>query len=318
MRCVAREILDPARGAPREHGDELRYGRRGSMSVDTAQGTWFDHEAGVGGGVIDLVRHVRGCGRPDALAWLRECRYIDSEAGGGFRRVPRTVRSPAPRERVSSTPVAGARDAARAALVRSIWSASEIDTSRTPVRLYLRSRRVWIPFGYGCVRWLPRERAPTPVPDLRWFGLPRAAAGAALYGYERDGSVVAVSFEALSAGGARLRPRWRQMRGVRAGACFVVRRAGGQVLHVAEGEVDALALARRETGSVYGLGGTSGLCRVLDVVGGHRRIVVHADAGGGGGRAAVRAVKAVRAAGLRASIVWCREDPAGDWEVNRR
>src|SRR4051794_31574504 len=34
---------------------ELRYGARGSLSVDLKKGTWFDHEADEGGGVLDLV-----------------------------------------------------------------------------------------------------------------------------------------------------------------------------------------------------------------------------------------------------------------------
>ena len=41
-------------------GRELRYGRRGSLSVDLAGGHWFDHEAGEGGGVVELVTRERG------------------------------------------------------------------------------------------------------------------------------------------------------------------------------------------------------------------------------------------------------------------
>jgi hypothetical protein len=36
-------------------GKELRFGSHGSKSVDLESGTWFDHEAGAGGGVADLV-----------------------------------------------------------------------------------------------------------------------------------------------------------------------------------------------------------------------------------------------------------------------
>ena len=35
---------------------ELRWGSHGSMSVDLKKGTWFDHEAEQGGGVVDLLR----------------------------------------------------------------------------------------------------------------------------------------------------------------------------------------------------------------------------------------------------------------------
>src|SRR6266550_4563823 len=48
---------------------ELRWGSRGSKSV--ARGTWFDHEAGVGGGVLDLImRQKPGYDRGDAAEWL--------------------------------------------------------------------------------------------------------------------------------------------------------------------------------------------------------------------------------------------------------
>lgn len=35
---------------------ELRWGNHGSLSVDLAKGTWFDHECDQGGGVIDLIK----------------------------------------------------------------------------------------------------------------------------------------------------------------------------------------------------------------------------------------------------------------------
>lgn len=40
---------------------ELRFGNKGSVAVDTGKGTWFDHEAGHGGGVIDLVQQYIPC-----------------------------------------------------------------------------------------------------------------------------------------------------------------------------------------------------------------------------------------------------------------
>lgn len=39
---------------------ELRWGNHGSKSVDLQKGTWFDHEAKEGGGVVDLVRREEG------------------------------------------------------------------------------------------------------------------------------------------------------------------------------------------------------------------------------------------------------------------
>src|SRR4051812_23473863 len=56
------------------NGHELRFGNHESFSVvigGPKRGTWHDFEAGVGGGTIDLVRHVKGGTKADALAWLR-------------------------------------------------------------------------------------------------------------------------------------------------------------------------------------------------------------------------------------------------------
>ena len=48
-------------GAPTaRRGRELRWGNHGSKSVDLQKGTWFDHEAKEGGGVVDLVRREEG------------------------------------------------------------------------------------------------------------------------------------------------------------------------------------------------------------------------------------------------------------------
>ncbi len=37
---------------------ELRFGSHGSKSVDLIKGTWFDHEANVGGGAADLIKFM--------------------------------------------------------------------------------------------------------------------------------------------------------------------------------------------------------------------------------------------------------------------
>ena len=63
--------LDPVR---RPASGEWRYRRKGSLAVHVAgprRGTWRDHEADVGGGVLELLAHVEGLTRPEALVWLR-------------------------------------------------------------------------------------------------------------------------------------------------------------------------------------------------------------------------------------------------------
>jgi hypothetical protein len=69
MEAVARKLL----GDPNKHmssASELRFGSRGSLSVDLEMGVWSDHEAKTGGGVMDLLkRELRLEGR-EAIEWL--------------------------------------------------------------------------------------------------------------------------------------------------------------------------------------------------------------------------------------------------------
>ena len=75
---VALELLgEPSR---RTTSGEWRYGRKGSLAVHVAghrAGTWRDYEAGVGGGVLDLLEHVEEIDRAEALVWLRRRDLLD-------------------------------------------------------------------------------------------------------------------------------------------------------------------------------------------------------------------------------------------------
>ena len=52
---------------------ELRYGRKGSVSIDLEKGTWYDHEAGEGGGVLDALKKRGGVhDDQEAFHWLEE------------------------------------------------------------------------------------------------------------------------------------------------------------------------------------------------------------------------------------------------------
>ncbi len=52
---VAKQLL----GEPTStSSNEYRWGRKGSMCLSLSEGTFYDHEAGVGGGVIDLIKHL--------------------------------------------------------------------------------------------------------------------------------------------------------------------------------------------------------------------------------------------------------------------
>jgi len=79
MREVATRLL----GKPTsQRGQELRYGKQGSLSIDLGKGTFFDHEACEGGGVIDLIRRQNGGNAASAMAWLEHQGLRDTKPQG--------------------------------------------------------------------------------------------------------------------------------------------------------------------------------------------------------------------------------------------
>lgn len=76
---VARELLgDPNKSLSTRH--ELRFGTRGSLSIDLEKGTFFNHETGQGGGVIDLVKQRLETDKAGAVAWLETRHHLPAEA----------------------------------------------------------------------------------------------------------------------------------------------------------------------------------------------------------------------------------------------
>ena len=56
---IAPEVAKQLLGEPSSTSSEqLRWGRKGSMALNLSEGTFYDHEAGVGGGVVDLIKHL--------------------------------------------------------------------------------------------------------------------------------------------------------------------------------------------------------------------------------------------------------------------
>jgi len=69
MPKVAQRLLgDPNNRLSR--GSRLRFGNKGSMEIDVADGWFDDHEANVRGGVLDLIRHRERCDVAGAFRWL--------------------------------------------------------------------------------------------------------------------------------------------------------------------------------------------------------------------------------------------------------
>lgn len=54
---------------------QLRYGSKGSLAVEVAgprAGRWYDHEAGVGGDGLELIKHHKGLPDAEARRWARD------------------------------------------------------------------------------------------------------------------------------------------------------------------------------------------------------------------------------------------------------
>lgn len=80
---IAREIATILLGEPNRElssANELRFGTKGSMSVDLKKATYYDWEMGDGGGILQLITKVTG--RTDIPAWLRENGLGEYATGG--------------------------------------------------------------------------------------------------------------------------------------------------------------------------------------------------------------------------------------------
>lgn len=78
MEPVALKLL----GEPQDRhhgGQEWRYGSRGSLSVRIDNGTFYDNEAGIGGGTLKLIEHRGGMDKAGALAWMRDNKLIEDQ-----------------------------------------------------------------------------------------------------------------------------------------------------------------------------------------------------------------------------------------------
>jgi len=51
---------------------DIRYGAHGSLSIDPAKNTFYDHEQNAGGGILDLICREADTDKAGAIAWLKE------------------------------------------------------------------------------------------------------------------------------------------------------------------------------------------------------------------------------------------------------
>jgi hypothetical protein len=77
MEPVAARLLGEPNSGLSKPPRDVRYGTHGSLSVNFEAGAFYDHEAQVGGGVVEFVQHQLGnCPRDTAITWLRSQRLL--------------------------------------------------------------------------------------------------------------------------------------------------------------------------------------------------------------------------------------------------
>lgn len=80
FKACARDVAIALLGEP--NGEQStnkvwRWGSRGSFTLDLTKGTWFDNEAGEGGGIVALVEHKMNLTHNDAIQWLQDNGHIE-------------------------------------------------------------------------------------------------------------------------------------------------------------------------------------------------------------------------------------------------
>lgn len=294
---IARELL----GDPNKHlstQKELRFGRKGSLSVDLPKARWFDHEGGEGGGVLDLICREIGGDAKAAWQWLADRGYI----GASVARLPATRKAkpkaaPAPKELDPET-------AAKSALAARQWAEAR-PIEGTPAELYLRRRGIdrWP----SAVRWCPAFQAFPDDPHPR---------PAIVFPVTDDaGAVIAVQAVRLTAEGRKIASRAKTSLGPVGSGFF--RLLGRGPLHICEGPETALSVWLATGAPVFATCGPIAARRIETApVVPAGLVVLCGDAAAPGSPAACSLEKATAAAldrGLSVRVAVPDGAPGTDW-----
>jgi hypothetical protein len=77
MQPVALHLLGEPNSRLSKPPADIRFGTNGSVSINSETGQFFDHEAKIGGGVLDLIKHKNGCDHASAVQWLRREGFLN-------------------------------------------------------------------------------------------------------------------------------------------------------------------------------------------------------------------------------------------------
>ena len=111
---------------------QLRYGNKGSLSINIDRGIWLDFETGEGGGVLQLVKRLLNCDNREAWQWIDEGKFSPSP-------LPKSIRPP--------------KDNSQAAI--EIWKTGK-PIAGTLAETYLKSRGIMLDPGANVLRFIER------------------------------------------------------------------------------------------------------------------------------------------------------------------
>ena len=282
---------DPNRSMSR--GDKLRFGNKGSLALDINNGTWFDHGSGDGGGIIDLIIHLKeATDKREAFQWLVKNDFTTHDNNKQSYAINKTR---------SHRPVAAApqttevkKTSKTAEMAKLIEEASEAITPETTAYKYLVARGA-IPFESNPteyvsdnVRWMPIDKAPKSLQcprDPKNTKGDDDIAGLVVYRHihHRTGKLCSVSVDALNNLGMRWNGkngRFRRCYGTKQEALFISsnQTEKKEVLTLCEGETDAIALNAlniykgTDIGTIAAVGSTSNTRWIPDALKNHPRI----------------------------------------------
>ena len=134
-----------------ETANEIRFGTKGSFSVDKNKGTYFDYEDWKGGGLLDMICLFQGYATTkEAIDWLREKGFLNNTF----------VSQPRPASRRPNPPKSN--DSKMFDIGQKIWSESEtISFAQShPVRLWSACRDLFRSYKDfpNTIRWHAKKR----------------------------------------------------------------------------------------------------------------------------------------------------------------
>ena len=297
MPDVARALLgDPNARLSNPH--EWRYRTHGSLAVHVGgphAGTFRDHEADAGGGVLDLVKREAGArDNREAMAWLRDAGLLDG--AGGYLADNELAGRDSPskgRYRRDCAPTLSSKPRDTAAAARRVWEATR-RLAATLAETYLTAR------GIGHVALAPALRfSPALSHPYAPGRFPCLVAGV----QDAHGAFLAVHriyLDREGAGKANVEPGKASLGSTAGGAVRLAEPEHGRLL-VGEGiesTAAAMALFDLPGFAAIGTGGLSAIELPEHVIG----VVIAADRDAAGLKAAAALARRLEAEGRAVEI----------------